>query len=205
MGTKLAACERRRVRVLASRAVRGVLALSACCALLVGCGGGGRQDSDEESATYEVSVTSAEFPKDQSLSVSARLSISVRNKGDQTIPDLAVSLDGVSTEDNQPGLADRDQPVWIVADSPEDGTTAYDFTWAVGKLEPGATQTLHWTLTPATPGTHELTWTVAAGLHGKGKVRSTGCGLPTGKFTARVSDAPEQATVDPDTGAVVPK
>jgi hypothetical protein len=179
--------------------------LSACCALLVGCGGGERQDAGEKGATYDVAVTSAQFPKDQSISVPARLEISVHNQGDDTIPDLAVSLDGVSTENTQPGRADAEQPVWIVAKSPADSDTAYDFTWAAGKLEPGATQTLRWSLTPATPGTHELTWTVAAGLHGKAKVHTKGGGLPTGKFTVRVSDAPAQATVDPDTGAVVTK
>src|SRR4051812_15415959 len=36
------------------RAVRRVLAFTACCAILVGCGGGARQDADETAATYDV-------------------------------------------------------------------------------------------------------------------------------------------------------
>lgn len=179
--------------------------MSACCALLVGCGGGGRQDADEQSATYQVAVTSVTFPQDQSISVPAKLAISIKNTGGQTIPNLAVSLDGISADNDQPGLADPSQPVWIVAGAPDNGGTAYVYTWAVGRLDPGATQTLRWTLTPATPGTHALTWTVAAGLHGKAKVRTKGGGLPTGELSARVSDAPAQATVDPGTGAVITK
>jgi len=177
--------------------------LSACCALLVGCGGGERQDTGEKGATYDVDVVAADFPKDQSISSPAELTIDVRNTGDHAIPDLAVSLDGVSTLNDQPGLSDPIEPVWVVADSPASGDTAYDFTWAVGKLDAGATKSLRWRLTPATPGTHTLKWTVAAGLHGKAKARLKGGGLPTGEFTVRVSDAPQQATVDPDTGAVV--
>jgi hypothetical protein len=179
--------------------------LAACCALLVGCGGGSRQDSAEKSATYDIDVASASFPKDQSISSPAELVIDVKNTGDHAIPDLAVSLDGISTANDQPGLADPRQPVWIVADSPKNADTAFVFTWAVGTLSPGATRSLKWKLTPATPGTHDLTWTVAAGLHGKAKARMKGGGLPTGKFTVRVSDAPAQATVDPDTGDVVNK
>ncbi|UGS38003.1 COG1361 family protein [Capillimicrobium parvum] len=185
--------------------MRGVLALTACCALLAGCGGGERQDHAEKSATYDLDVVSADFPKDQSISAPAELTIAVRNTGDRTIPNLAVSLDGISSANDQPGLADARQPVWIVADSPTAADTAYDFTWTVGKLDAGATKSLTWRLTPATPGTHSLTWTVAAGLHGKAKARTKGGGLPTGKFTVRVSDAPAQATVDPQTGDVVDK
>jgi hypothetical protein len=182
-----------------------VVASSLCCALLVGCGGGERQDAAEKSATYDVHVVSAEFPNDQSISVPADLVIEVENTGDHAIPDLAVSLDGISTANDQPGLADPRQPVWVIAGSPKAADTAYDFTWAVGRLEAGARKSLTWSLTPATPGTHSLTWTVAAGLHGKAKARTKGGGLPTGKFTVRVSDAPSQATVDPGTGDVVNK
>jgi hypothetical protein len=172
---------------------------------MAGCGGGESQDKSEKSATYDVDVVAADFPTDQSISSSAELTIDVKNTGDRAIPDLAVSLDGISAANDQPGLADARQPVWIIADSPTAADTAYDFTWTVGKLDAGATKSLAWRLTPATPGTHTLTWTVAAGLHGKAKARAKGGGLPTGKFTVRVSDAPAQATVDPDTGAVVNK
>jgi hypothetical protein len=185
--------------------VRGVLASTACCALLVGCGGGERQDAGERSATYDVDIVASDFPEEQSISTPATLRLAVRNAGDRAIPNLAVSLDGISTANDQPGLADPQQPVWVVSSSPTSGDTAYVYTWAVGRLEAGETRHLDWKLTPSTPGTHKLAWTVAAGLTGKSKAHLEGGGQPTGEFTVDISDAPQQATVDPETGEVVRK
>jgi hypothetical protein len=182
-----------------------VLASTACCALLVGCGGGERQDAGERGATYDVEIVASDFPEEQSISTPATLRLAVRNTGDRAIPNLAVSLDGISTANEQPGLADPQQPVWIVSSSPTAGDTAYVYTWAVGRLDEGQTRHLDWKLTPSTPGTHKLTWTVAAGLTGKSKAHLDGGGQPTGEFTVEVSDAPQQATVDPETGEVVRK
>lgn len=189
--------------MLACRAVRRALAFIASCALLAGCGGAARQDAGEPSGTFTVKVTSSRFPRDQSISQPATLRIAVRNTGDKALPDLAVSLDGLSTASQQVGLADASRPVWIVDREPAAGTTAYDFTWAVGPLPAGRTRALVWKLTPAVPGTHTLKWTVAAGLNGRAKAQTGDGRRPTGTFTVRVSDVPAPATVDPATGAVV--
>jgi hypothetical protein len=183
--------------------VRRVLAFSACCALLAGCGGGARQDADEKAASYDVQVLKSSFPREQSISQPAKLRISVRNTGKQAIPDLAVSLTGLVYNDDEIGVADPERPVWIVTDQPREGQTAYDFTWAVGELPAGATRELSWTLAPAVPGTHTLKWAVAAGLNGRAKAQVQGGGPAAGTFTVAVSDKPAPATVDPDTGAVV--
>jgi hypothetical protein len=187
-----------------SRAVRRVLACIGCCALLAaGCGGGGeRQDADEPSGTYELEVVQARFPSDQSISASADLRIAVRNTGEGTAPDVAVSLEGLTRRDEQAGLADPTRPVFVIDRSPRDGDTAYVQTWALGPLPPGGTREFTWKLTPVLAGTHTLKYTIAAGLDGAAKARTAGGGPPTGSLTARVSDAPADATVNPDTGAV---
>jgi hypothetical protein len=183
--------------------VRWVLASTACCALLAGCGGAARQDADEPDRAYDVQVTESRFPASQSISRPAKLRIAVRNTGHGTVPDLSVSLDGLSQASRQPGLADPWRPVWIVDRQPSAGQTAYVYTWAVGPLAAGRSRTLEWTLSPAVPGTHTLTWTVAAGLNGRAKAHTRGGRPPTGTFTIHVDDVPAPATVDPDTGAVV--
>lgn len=186
-----------------SGAVRRVVASTLCCGLLAGCGGGARQDEGEPSASYDVQVVTSDFPSRQHVSEPATLRIAVRNTGRRDVPDLAVSLVGLSRRIDEPGAADPQQPVWIVEREPREGSTAYDFTWAVGPLRAGESRKLMWRLTPAAAGTHELKWTVAAGLHGKAMARTSDGQRPAGSFTVRVSDRPAPATVDPDTGDVV--
>jgi hypothetical protein len=190
--------------VVPSRAVRRVLAFTACCALLAGCGGGGeRQDAHERRGTFDVQVVESDFPRDQSISQAATMRISVRNTGDETVPDLAVSVQGFLRRDEQPGLADPNRAVFVVDRAPKGAETAYTQTWAVGPLRAGATRELRWRVTPTVAGTHTIKYTVAAGLNGLAKARASDGRAPTGTFTVRVSDAPADATVDPDTGKVV--
>jgi len=196
--------------VLACRRVRRVLAISLCCAIAgasgtvaAGCGGGERQDASERRGSYEVEVVTAEFPEEQAISRPSQLRIAVRNSGDRTIPNVAVSLAGLFIRNESPGTADPQQPVWVIEGQPLDGETAFDSTWALGRLEAGDTREFTWSLNPAMPGTFEVTWTVAAGLHGTAVARTPDGERPTGTFTVRVSDRPAQATVDPATGDVV--
>lgn len=186
--------------------VRGVLA-TVVCGLLVasaaGCGGDERQDADEPAGTFEVQVVTASFPEDQSISQDAPMRIVVRNAGKQAIPDLAISLSGLSDRNPAPGLADPEQPLWIVEKQPGAAATADGFTWAMGRLPPGGTSEFELSLNPAVPGTHQVKWTVAAGLNGKAMARSSSGARPAGTFTVRVSDTPPPARVDPDTGKVI--
>lgn len=191
--------------MLACRAVRRVLAFSACCALLAGCGGGARQDAAETTGSYDLQVVTSQFPREQRLSQGAVLRLDIRNTGKQTAPNLAVSLDGLMRTVDQPGLSDPHKPVWIVERQPVEGQTAYEQTWAVGPLPAGGSRRLEWRLAPAVSGTHTLKWTIAAGLHGKAVARTSNGGRPTGTFTVRVSQSPGEATVDPETGRVIRK
>lgn len=200
-------CARRAHRVLACRAVRRVLAFTACCALAAaGCGGGERPDvADEPNATFDVQVVEAKFPRQQSLSQAEELLLRVRNTGEGTMPNVAVSIRGFFQRSEQPGLADPNRPVYVVERQPKDSETAYDQTWTLGPLAPGGTREFAWKVVPVVSGTHEIEYTVAAGLNGKAKARTSNGGRPGGTFTVEVADDPAQATVDPETGEVIRK
>ena len=179
-------------------------ALGALLALgVAGCGGGARQDANEPSGTFPVTVVHATFPTAQHIAAQTRLRIAVRNSGTQAIPNLAVTVRGFTRRDTQPGLADPNKPVWIVDRGPVGGDTAYVGTWALGSVRPGATKTFVWRVTPIVPGRYDVSYQIAAGLNGKAKARLSGGGVPAGSFRVIVSAKPPQAHVDPNTGAVI--
>ena len=170
---------------------------------VAGCGGGERQDAAEPSGTFEVDVVSATFPAKQHLAQPERFVISVRNSGDRTVPNLAVTVNSFSARSEQPGLADPERAVWVVDSSPRGGDTAYTNTWALGPLAPGKTRRFVWRVTAVQAGTHTVKWQVAAGLNGKAKATLSGNRAPAGSLTVDVSEKPAQAHVDPRTGKVV--
>ena len=169
---------------------------------VVGCGGGDRQDKNEPSGTFDVRVVGATFPRMQHLANQARMRIAVRNTGNQTVPNVAVTVHGFTRRDTQPGLADPNKPVWIVDRGPKGGDTAYVSTWALGRLAPNQTRVFEWRVTPIQPGVYKVSYEIAAGLNGKAKARAAGGGIPRGRFVIRVSGKPPQARVNPVTGAV---
>jgi hypothetical protein len=177
------------------------------CALLAlalgGCGGGGeKQDANEPSGTFDVDVVRDSFPLSQHVAQQSRLRIEVRNAGDQTIPNVAVTVKGFNVRDNVPGLADPNRAVWIVDSGPRGGATAYVGTWALGRLKPGRSATFEWRVTPTKAGLFDVRYEVAAGLNGKAKARARNGDRPSGSFTVRVSGKPADARVNPDTGQV---
>jgi hypothetical protein len=93
------------------------------------CGGGERQDVTEPSGDFTVQVAKAKFPKRQQLVETSNLQLKINNVGDQTLPDLAVTIyttpapattsepKGGSSFDirlDQPDLANPNRPVWIL-------------------------------------------------------------------------------------------
>jgi hypothetical protein len=56
------------------------------------CGGGERQDEDEPEGDFPVRVVSADFPSRQQLAQNVNLTLGVANAGEQTIPDLAITI-----------------------------------------------------------------------------------------------------------------
>ena len=169
---------------------------------VAGCGGGERQDKNEPSGTFDVDVVNGSFPAAQHVARQSRMRITVRNAGDKTVPNVAVTVKGFTRRDTQEGLADPNRPVWIVDRGPRGGDTAYVGTWALGSLRPHRTRTFTWKVTPIKAGNYDVRYEVAAGLDGKAKARTRDGGRPAGSFKVKVSGKPADARVNPDTGQV---
>lgn len=208
---------------------RGPALLACLCglaaALAAGCGGGERQDANEQEATYEVSVVGASFPERQRLAQTSELEITVRNEGTETIPDLAVTVDGLERrverdgpETGSPELADPERPVFVVDGvpveigghpdvklaAPEGGETALVNTWTLGALEPGDERTFLWEVTAVEAGPFEVSYVVAAGLHGNAEAVDAVTGdVPHGSFQGTVTSRPPASRIAADGVTVV--
>lgn len=186
------------VRWVAPAALASLLALSGC-----GNDESERQGASDRAGTYTVDVVTASFPRRQQLSRTQTLRVTVRNTGTETIPGLAVSLEGINRLDEQPGIADPQEPVWIVDDAPRAGVTAYVNTWSLGELPPNEEQEYVWRMTPVVAGRHTLRWRVAGNLTGSAKAQLADGAVPEGQFDVRVRSIPRQTRVNPQTGRIV--
>ncbi|MBA3264528.1 MAG: hypothetical protein H0T69_19090 [Thermoleophilaceae bacterium] len=189
-----------------------------CLIAVAGCGGGERQDEDEPEGDFAVDVVAAMFPKQQKLAQSSNLVITVRNAGDEAVPNVAVTVRGLSYRATAQGLANSERPQFVVngvvreiGGLPEakDATplgcdTAYVNTWACGRLKPGAEKTFLWKVTAVKAGPYEIAWRIAAGLDGRAKAVSEGDGqAPSGSFTGTVSDKAPDVRIADDGKTVV--
>ena len=210
---------------------RRAFCLGLAAVLVAGCGSEPRQDENEEEADYPVEVTVAEFAPRQRLAETTDLELAFRNTGDETIPDLAVTIytgdekaDGAfNMRSEQDDLADPNRPVWILendypkviesAEAPKGkeieaadtagAETAATNTYAFGELAPGDTIHTVFRVTPVVPGTYTVHYEVAGGLDGNAKA-VTDTGDPVeGEFVATVTDKPKATKVD-EQGRVVP-
>jgi hypothetical protein len=184
----------------------------------VGCGGGERQDADEPEGDFAVEVVSASFPERLRLGQSADLEITVRNAGDEAVPNLAVTVRGFNAQREETDLADASRPRFAVNGiqeqigglpeareaAPGGCTTAYVNTWACGPLQPDDERTLEWSVTAVRAGPFEIAYSVAGGLTGKARaVAADGGEAPQGTLTGDVSDKPAQTRVGDDGKTVV--
>jgi len=189
-----------------------------CLLALAGCGGGERQDENEPEGNFAVEVVRASFPDHQKLAKSSDMIVTVRNAGDKTIPDIAVTVNGFDERKKDPDLADPTRPVFAVngvqveiAGFPEakDATprgcdTAYVNTWACGPLKPDEEKTFRWTVTAVQAGDYRIDWRVAAGLDGKAKAVAAGGGpAPRGQFSGTISNAAPDVRVADDGHTIV--
>jgi hypothetical protein len=184
---------------------------------VIGCGGGARQDENEPKGNFAVEVVNATFPDKQKLAQTSELVITVRNTGKQVVPNLAVTVEGLSFRATQPGLSDPGRPRFALNGiqreiggfpeakdaSPAGCDTAYVNTWACGPLKPGREVTLVWKVTAVKAGPYKVSWRVAAGLNGKAKAVATGGGAPTGSFSGSVSRAAPKVRIAADGKTVV--
>jgi hypothetical protein len=186
---------------------------------LAGCGGE-RQDENEVSGDFPVEVVSADFPSDQKLAKSSNLTITLRNAGDETIPNVGVTVDGFSyRKTDDPALADSARPLFAVDGVPEEiggfpeaktatprgCVTAYVDTWACGPLRPGGERTMRWSVTAVKAGPYKIDWRVNAGLDGNAKavLADGGEQAPGGTFTGTISDEAPRVRIAEDGRTVV--
>jgi hypothetical protein len=189
---------------------KGVATL--CLLAVAGCGGGERQDENEPEGDFPVEVVRATFPEQQKLAKSSNMIMTVRNAGEETIPNIAVTVNGFDKRKIDPELADPSRPVFALNGvqveiagfpeakeaSPRGCDTAYVNTWACGPLRPDEQRTFRWSVTAVQAGDFKIDWEVAAGLDGKAKAVAAGGGpAPRGQFSGTISDeAPDVRVAD---------
>lgn len=167
--------------------------------------------------TFPVQVTTASFPRRQRLAQRTQLVIAVRNAGNRTIPDLAVTITdppyGTSVQPfatylDMPGVASHSRPVWIIDQPPGPceyacragglggAVTAYANTWALGPLRRRAAATFEWTLTAVQSGTYLVRYEVAAGIDVRAKAVLADGSQPSGAFRVTISQAAQRFSVN---------
>jgi hypothetical protein len=189
-----------------------------CLLAFAGCGGGERQDENEPEGDFPVEVVRATFPEQQKLAMSSDMTVTVRNAGEETIPNIAVTVDGFDKRKTDPDLADQSRPVFALNGvqieiagfpeakdaSPRGCDTAYVNTWACGPLKPNKSKTFRWSVTAVHAGDFKIVWKVAAGLDGKAKAVAPGGGpAPRGTFSGTISDAAPEVRVADDGKTIV--
>jgi hypothetical protein len=211
------ALEGRRERGLRALRRGGAAALGCLAVLGLGACGQKRQDVKEPKGRFKVDVTRATFPTKQKLAKKSNLVITVRNSGDRTIPNVAVTVNGFYYRVNDSKLADPTRPIFVINGRPKSigafpesveagpagGETAYVGTWALGPLRRGQDRTFRWSVTAVKAGPFRIKYTVAAGLHGKAKAEDASGRRPEGVFTGTVSDKPPVTRVAEDGKTVV--
>ncbi|MBA2765037.1 MAG: hypothetical protein H0U42_10210 [Thermoleophilaceae bacterium] len=199
------------------------LALTAC----------GEQSEDDTAGEFEVKVVDATFPDDQKLARNSDLTIEVENSGSETIPDIAVTVNGFNYELTEPGdaelpdpsVADPERPRFIVNRSPIEflpaqkrvdpslvdrevappygRQTAFVNTYTLGELPAGESAVFRWNVTAVQPGPYDLEWTVDAGTGPDTKAVDSGGSAPSGGFSGVVEDAPVEARIGKDGKTVI--
>ena len=111
-------------------------------------------------------VVEAKFPEDQKLAKSSDLVVTVRNAGKETIPNIAMTVNGLDRRVKDPDLADPTRPVFALNGvqveiagfpeakdaAPRGCDTAYVNTWACGPLSAGQQKTFRWSVTAVHAG-----------------------------------------------------
>jgi hypothetical protein len=187
------------------------------------CGSGSSSDANEATGNFPVKVTRAEFPTFQRLGQTTLMRLGIRNTGHRTVPALTVNVSVAGKEgrtstlpfairDPQPGLAQPDRPVWVLAarypkfagsSKPAGAETSNQKTYDFGPLKPGATANVVWKVSAVKTGRYTLLYAIDAGLSGEAKAKTAGGVSPGGSFAVRIDSAPHGSEVT-DSGEVVP-
>jgi hypothetical protein len=181
-----------------------------------GCGGQKTQDENEPEGNFPLEVVSASFPGKQKLAKRSELRITVRNAGSQTVPNVAVTVQGFSERRDNPDLADPERPIFVINGvqttigglpeakeaAPLGCDTAYVNTWACGPLKAGREKTFRWSVTAVQAGSYDISYRVAAGLDGKARATPSSGSLK-GTFSGEISDEAPDARVADDGKTIV--
>lgn len=199
-------------------------ALVVALALGVSACGGPSSDANEPEGTYRVQVTEASFPTKQRLGGTYLLELGIRNTSGKTIPALTVNISIKGKEgqgstlpfaihDPQPGLAQPDRPVWVLAahypkfagdSAPGGAETSNQKTFDFGALKAGKSADVVWKLSAVKSGKYTLLYSIDAGLSGKAKAETGGGVAPGGSFAVEISPV-EYNTEVTGSGEVVEK
>lgn len=202
----------------------GTGALVAALAMIVSACGGSDEPSgaNEPAGTYRARVVTAEFPTAQRLGQTSLMRLGVRNTGRKAIPALTVTISIAGREgqtsslpfgfhDPQPGLAQPDRPVWVLAagypkragdPAPGGAETFNEKTFDLGKVESGETTEWVWKVSAVETGRYTVLYGVGVGLSGAAKAETGGGVEPGGSFAVRIASATPD-TIVTDSGEVV--
>jgi hypothetical protein len=207
-----------RLRLIAAAVSSIVLALS-----IAACGGGSSSGANEEAGRFPVEVTSAELPTKQQIGQTYLMRLGIRNAGRKALPALIVNVSLAGEEgqastfpftihDPQPGLAQPDRPVWVLAaryprfagsSKPAGAETSNQKTYDFGPLKAGATANLVWKLSAVRTGRYALLYRIDAGIGGQAKGVTAEGAVPGGSFAVRIGSKPYDTEVT-GSGEVVP-
>jgi len=159
--------------------VRRVLAAIASAAmfaaLAVGVAGCGQtQDAHAVSGSWKVLVEKWQFAKTQPLGTPQMFKLVISNVDTSAVPQLIVTIDGMSEYVQQPGAASKTRPVWIPDNVNYSDVTPYNSATAtsynLGVLPAGATKVYKIPVTPIRRGQHTVSYRLAGNLYGSAKV-----------------------------------
>jgi hypothetical protein len=168
-------------------------------------------------------VAKASFPTKQDLGQTSLMRIALRNTGEKTVPaaTITVSIAGKEGQasmlpfgihDPQPGLAQPDRPVWVLAEGyPKPAgamtkrggaTTATRKTFDFGSLGPAESVEGIWKVSAVRPGRYTVLYNVDAGLTGAAKAETANGVRPGGSFRVKITKRTPETEVT-DSGEVV--
>jgi hypothetical protein len=160
--------------------------------VLAGCGD---KSSDEGDVKGTFTVKAAwKFPKVQTLGKPLRFVVAVRNVDTRDIPQLIITVNGLSTFVKQPNTAVKTRPVWIPnVENYADVTpnsTATGSSFSLGPLPAGDFHTYVLPLTPIRRGVHPISYSLAPDLSGSAKVEFEGGGMAAERRVIRIDPTP---------------
>jgi hypothetical protein len=194
--------------------ILGSVALAAC--------GGESTRTDERSGSYSVDVTRASFPARQHVAAASDLVLAITNTGDETIPELAVTVTTAAGSAGgakaQGAFASATGPVWLPASGypkflaggetpahldagPSAGADAAPTnTYVFGELAAGQSRTVVWRVIPVRAGAYTIQYAIAAGTLGGAKAVTASGAPATGRFRVRIDPNPRGACVATSSG-----